>query len=208
MVSRLIRMRWPIPVAVLVLLVAVVAVAVAREPGRRPDPRRLQRAFALRKRRGLRGLRAGDRHRRRLHGGTAPSCSSVSGRRAGHSGRRADHDRPGQPVAGRRGRPPRRGSPAPRLEANVPAELHDDGGSWWALTTRLRVPVVSTARVEPGSVTGYEALGDPQFAGHTCLRTSANEYNQSLVADMLAKRGQGGDRGPPPLVDGERGRRS
>ena len=28
MVSRLIRMRWPIPVAVLVLLIAVVAVAV------------------------------------------------------------------------------------------------------------------------------------------------------------------------------------
>jgi iron(III) transport system substrate-binding protein len=76
------------------------------------------------------------------------------------------------------------------LEANVPAELHDPGGEWWALTTRLRVPVVSTKRVAPGEVTSYESLGDPRFKGRTCLRTSNNEYNQSLVADMLAKRGR------------------
>jgi iron(III) transport system substrate-binding protein len=83
----------------------------------------------------------------------------------------------------------RDGVTSPTLEANVPAELHSDGGAWWALTTRLRVPVISTERVDPARVTGYESLGDPRFAGRTCLRTSANEYNQSLVADMIAKRG-------------------
>ena len=51
------------------------------------------------------------------------------------------------------------------------------------------MPVVSTERVDPGAVTSYEALGDPQFKGRTCLRTSNSEYNQSLVADMIAKRG-------------------
>jgi iron(III) transport system substrate-binding protein len=77
----------------------------------------------------------------------------------------------------------------PTLEANVPPSLHAADGSWWAVSTRLRIPVVSTERVEPGAVDSYEDLGDPRFAGRTCLRTSTSEYNQSLVADMLAKRG-------------------
>lgn len=78
---------------------------------------------------------------------------------------------------------------SPTLEANIPEGFRDPEGHWWALTTRLRVPVVSTERVEPGAVTSYEDLGDPAFKGRTCLRTSTNEYNQSLVADMIAKRG-------------------
>jgi iron(III) transport system substrate-binding protein len=76
------------------------------------------------------------------------------------------------------------------LRAQVPASRHDAAGNWWALSTRLRVPVVSTERVPAGAVTGYESLADPRFRGRTCLRTSANEYNQSLVADMIAKRGR------------------
>ncbi|MEX0659694.1 MAG: extracellular solute-binding protein [Egibacteraceae bacterium] len=75
------------------------------------------------------------------------------------------------------------------LRDNIPPGLHDDEGEWWALTTRLRIPVVSTERVDEGEVTRYEDLGDPRFEGRTCLRTSTSEYNQSLVADMLAKRG-------------------
>jgi iron(III) transport system substrate-binding protein len=78
---------------------------------------------------------------------------------------------------------------SPALEANVPARFRDPEGHWWALTTRLRVPVVSTERVQPGAVTSYGDLGDPRFRGRTCLRTSTSEYNQSLVADMIAKRG-------------------
>ena len=42
----------------------------------------------------------------------------------------------------------------------------------------------------PGEVDSYEDLGDPRFKGRTCLRTSNSEYNQSLVADMIAKRGE------------------
>jgi iron(III) transport system substrate-binding protein len=76
------------------------------------------------------------------------------------------------------------------LEANIPEGLHDPDGKWWAVSTRLRIPVVSTERVEEGAVTSYEDLGDPQFRGRTCFRTSTNEYNQSLVADMIAKRGE------------------
>jgi iron(III) transport system substrate-binding protein len=79
---------------------------------------------------------------------------------------------------------------SPVLEEHVPPELSDADGAWWALSTRLRVPVVSTERVGASEVTSYEDLGDPRFEGRTCLRTSGNEYNQSLVADMIAKRGR------------------
>jgi len=80
------------------------------------------------------------------------------------------------------------GVSTPALRANVPARLRDPQGAWWALSTRIRTPVVS-ADVPRGAVSGYEDLGDPRFKGRTCLRTSTNEYNQSLVADMIAKRG-------------------
>ncbi len=76
------------------------------------------------------------------------------------------------------------------LQAQVPERLHDGNGAWWALSTRLRVPVVSTERVPEGAVDSYADLADPRFKGRTCLRTSNSEYNQSLVADMIAKRGQ------------------
>jgi iron(III) transport system substrate-binding protein len=79
---------------------------------------------------------------------------------------------------------------SPALEANIPDGLHDAEGAWWALTTRLRIPVISTERVPEGRVTSYEDLGDPEFAGRTCLRTSTSEYNQTLVADMIVKRGR------------------
>jgi iron(III) transport system substrate-binding protein len=76
------------------------------------------------------------------------------------------------------------------LQAQVPERLHDTGGAWWALSTRMRVPVVSTERVPTGAVTSYADLGNPKYQGRSCLRTSNNEYNQSLVADMIVKRGR------------------
>ncbi|HEX7134207.1 MAG TPA: extracellular solute-binding protein [Iamia sp.] len=82
----------------------------------------------------------------------------------------------------------------PTLEENIPEDLHDAEGYWWAISTRLRVPVVNTDAIDPAAITSYEDLGDPQYEGRTCLRTSSNEYNQSLVADMLAKRGEAATR--------------
>jgi iron(III) transport system substrate-binding protein len=76
------------------------------------------------------------------------------------------------------------------LTENVPEDLRDADGYWWGISTRMRVPMVATDVIDPADVTGYEALGDPQYKGRTCLRTSSNDYNQSLVADMIAKRGE------------------
>ena len=81
------------------------------------------------------------------------------------------------------------GVTSPTLRAQIPDKLHERDGRWWALSTRVRVPVVSTERVPAGAVDSYADLADPQWSGRTCLRTSSNEYNQSMVADMIAKRG-------------------
>jgi len=75
------------------------------------------------------------------------------------------------------------------LAAHVPEELRDPDGAWWAMSVRIRTPM-RNASVPEDAVTSYEDLGDPRWSGRLCLRTSNNEYNQSLVADMLAKRGR------------------
>jgi len=75
------------------------------------------------------------------------------------------------------------------VEAAIPAALRDPDGTWTAISTRVRTPVVSTERVPAGAVTSYEDLGDPQFRGRVCLRTASSIYNQSFVADLIAKRG-------------------
>jgi iron(III) transport system substrate-binding protein len=77
----------------------------------------------------------------------------------------------------------------PVLERQVPAELRDPDGAWWALSLRIRTPMRSTERVPENAIDSYQDLGDPRWRGRLCLRTSSNEYNQSLVADMIAKRG-------------------
>jgi iron(III) transport system substrate-binding protein len=76
------------------------------------------------------------------------------------------------------------------LAGQVDESLHDPEGAWWGLSTRIRTPMRSTERVAEDAVAGYEDLGDPIFRGRLCLRTSNNEYNQSFVADRIAKRGE------------------
>jgi iron(III) transport system substrate-binding protein len=75
------------------------------------------------------------------------------------------------------------------LEANVAPAFRDPDSQWWGLSLRIRTPMRSLERVPEDAITSYEDLGNRRFRGRLCLRTSNNEYNQSLVADMIAKRG-------------------
>jgi iron(III) transport system substrate-binding protein len=75
------------------------------------------------------------------------------------------------------------------LERQVPEEFRDPDGEWWGMSLRIRTPMRSTD-VPEDAVRSYEDLGDARWKGKLCLRTSNNEYNQSLVADMIAKRGE------------------
>ena len=85
----------------------------------------------------------------------------------------------------------------------MPEEYRDPDGDWWGLSLRVRTPM-RTTDVPEDAVTSYEDLGDPRWKGQLCLRTSNNEYNQSLVADMLAKRGPEETRALLESLDGER----
>ena len=77
-----------------------------------------------------------------------------------------------------------------RLQRQVPEQLRDRDGAWWGLSQRMRTPMRSTERVRAGTVRDYADLGDRRWRGRLCLRTSGNEYNQSLVADRIAKHGE------------------
>jgi iron(III) transport system substrate-binding protein len=190
MLSRLIRRRWPIPLLALVVITALVAgglVAAGSDDdalviyngrshyGDEQVFRDFEEATGIDVE--LRGGTAPELYERlRREGEDTPADVLVTTDLANLW--RADDEGLLQPVT------------SPTLEEHVPEALRAGDGAWWALSTRLRIPVVSTERVPEGEVTSYEDLGDPRYRGRTCLRTSGNEYNQSLVADMIAKRGE------------------
>lgn len=76
------------------------------------------------------------------------------------------------------------------LERNVPAHLRDPGKRWFGLSVRARTLAYNTERVDPADLSSYAALAEPRWRGRLCLRTSAKVYNQSLVAMMIAGRGE------------------
>jgi iron(III) transport system substrate-binding protein len=189
LLADLIRRRWPIPVIALVLVLVVAGMALASSPG--DDD-----ALVVYNGRSHYGDEAVfDNFTKEtgieltLRGGTGPELFERLEREGSDTPAdvlvttdlanlwRAEND----------GLLAETGSAT--LEANVPEAVRDPGSQWWPLTVRLRVPVVSTERVAEGEITSYEDLGDPKWKGRTCLRTSNSEYNQSLVADFLAKRG-------------------
>lgn len=189
MLSRLIRMKWPIPVVALGLLATIIGVAFA-STGVDDDVLVIyngrshygdEAAFAEFSRRT--GIEI------ELRGGTAPELFERL--------RQEGADTPADLLVTTDLANLWRATEAGLLQAvesdvldtNVPQGLHHPDGYWWAITTRLRVPVVSTERVEAGRVTSYADFADPEFRGRTCFRTSQNEYNQSLVADHIAKHG-------------------
>jgi iron(III) transport system substrate-binding protein len=78
---------------------------------------------------------------------------------------------------------------SPELNKDVPANLRDPGGRWYALTRRARPVMVNTAQVNPKLIRTYADLTRPELKGKLCLRNRASVYNQSLVADELVRRG-------------------
>jgi iron(III) transport system substrate-binding protein len=76
------------------------------------------------------------------------------------------------------------------LNRDVPANLRDPKGLWFALTRRARPVMVNPALVNPNLIRTYQDLSRPELKGKLCLRNRASVYNQSLTADELARRGQ------------------
>lgn len=80
---------------------------------------------------------------------------------------------------------------APSLNKQVPANYRDPDGCWYALSLRARTIMAVKNRVPTEQIpSSYESLGDSRWRGKICVRSSGNIYNQSLVASVLASRGQ------------------
>ncbi|MBR7889093.1 Fe(3+) ABC transporter substrate-binding protein [Marinomonas sp. A79] len=71
------------------------------------------------------------------------------------------------------------------LSANIPSHLRDVDGYWFGLSQRARVIFYNPETVSPNELSTYENLADAHWKGRICVRSSANIYNQSLVASML-----------------------
>ena len=76
------------------------------------------------------------------------------------------------------------------LAKRIPDHLRDPQNRWFGLSVRARTIVHHTRRAPPATLSSYAALAEPQFRGRLCLRTSRKVYNQSLVAMMIAERGE------------------
>ena len=72
----------------------------------------------------------------------------------------------------------------------VPEHLRDADGYWIGLTTRARMIVYAKDRVNPSELSTYEELANPKWKKRICIRSSNNIYNQSLVASMIAHKGE------------------
>lgn len=76
------------------------------------------------------------------------------------------------------------------LKSNVPEAYRDPQNRWFGLSLRARTIVYNKVKVDPASLSSIEALSGEQWKKRLCLRTSKKVYNQSLVAMMIAEKGE------------------
>lgn len=76
------------------------------------------------------------------------------------------------------------------VKSNVPEHLRSTEDFWTALTVRARVIAYVKDRVDPSTLSTYEALTEPEWAGKVVVRSSSNIYNQSLMASFIAINGE------------------
>jgi iron(III) transport system substrate-binding protein len=75
------------------------------------------------------------------------------------------------------------------LKGAIPAQFRDPADHWFALTMRSRVVYASKERVKQDAIT-YEELADPKWKGKICVRSGQHVYNTSLIATMIANKGE------------------
>lgn len=76
------------------------------------------------------------------------------------------------------------------VESNVPEHLRATDNLWTALTVRARIIAYALDRVDPSTLSTYEALTGPEWEGKVLVRSSSNIYNQSLLASFIALNGE------------------
>jgi iron(III) transport system substrate-binding protein len=75
------------------------------------------------------------------------------------------------------------------LAGAIPVQFRDPDKHWFGLTMRGRVVYASRERVKQDSIT-YEELADPKWKGKLCIRSGQHVYNTSLIATIIAHKGE------------------
>ncbi len=75
------------------------------------------------------------------------------------------------------------------LDDRIAKELRDEDGYWVGLSRRVRGMIYHKERVSTDELQGYWELGNEQWDGRLCVRSSNNIYNQSLVASLIETHG-------------------
>ncbi|WP_006788389.1 Fe(3+) ABC transporter substrate-binding protein [Thiorhodospira sibirica] len=76
------------------------------------------------------------------------------------------------------------------LTRDIPETYRDPQGYWVGLSQRARPIMYAKDRVDPSSLSSYEALTGEAWRGRICIRSSDNVYNQSMLASMIATQGE------------------
>ncbi|MBX2808136.1 MAG: Fe(3+) ABC transporter substrate-binding protein [Cellvibrionaceae bacterium] len=75
------------------------------------------------------------------------------------------------------------------LHQTIPAYLRDTDDQWFGISLRARPIFYVKDKVNPETLSSYEALADAQWKNKVCIRSSNNIYNQSLVSSMISAKG-------------------
>jgi iron(III) transport system substrate-binding protein len=75
------------------------------------------------------------------------------------------------------------------LEKEIPENLRDPEGRWFAFSKRARVIIYNPEKVKAEELSTYQDLADPKWKGRVLVRSSNNIYNQSLVSAMIESEG-------------------
>lgn len=76
------------------------------------------------------------------------------------------------------------------LNKNIAPQFRDPEGYWFAQTIRGRVLAVKKGLKAANPQMSYEDLASPQWKGKVLMRSSGSEYNQALLASIIAHRGE------------------
>jgi len=76
------------------------------------------------------------------------------------------------------------------LEAAIPEKFREPEGHWFGLSRRARVIVFDPKRHSADKIGEYGALASEELKGEICMRSSANIYNLSLMAELIERWGE------------------
>lgn len=74
------------------------------------------------------------------------------------------------------------------LEERIPANLQDADNEWFGFSQRGRIIFYNKDNVTNPPAT-YADLAKPEYKGKICIRSSANVYNQTLLASIITHEG-------------------